>query len=174
VTNKRISKSIQGVNMFKKLLKGLSCVALVCVLAHCGKDGRDGQDGDSNPPGEKPETPTPLPEGPGVPEQPGEGGVIKTTILCKVKWDLAGEPKGRFYNIEYNVVKETSASLKVSYTANGETLNETPITVTWGADSVMPDDAPLVGILWKASLLSDDKAKIERRHSGETKEIVCE
>lgn len=115
----------------------------------------------------------PAPPNPPVPPPPPEP--TDKTLLCNLKWDLKGEPEGRFFNIEYTVIfkknKETFASLKSSYEYDGEVIEGSEANKLYPADKA--NMAEVSTFVWQASLIGNI-AKIKSNPFNETRETVCE
>ncbi len=114
----------------------------------------------------------PAPPNPPVPPPPPEP--TDKTLLCNLKWDLKGEPEGRFFNIEYTVIfkknKETFASLKTSYEYDGEVIEGSEASKLYPADKA--NMAEVSTFVWQASLIGNI-AKIKNNALNDTKEVTC-
>lgn len=157
--------------MLKQLL-------LVLMLVSCGPkhDCPDCPDKPSEPvPPNPPAPPVPPPTPPNPPVPPPPPEPTDKTILCNLKWDLKGEPEGRFFNIEYTIIlkknKETFASLKSSYEFDGEVIEGSSANKLYPADKA--NFAEVSTFVWQASLIGNI-AKIKNNPLNEVKETLCE
>jgi len=147
---------------------------LVLMIVSCGPkhDCPDCPDKPSEPAPPSPPVPPPAPPNPPVPPPVPEP--TDKTLNCYLKWDLKGEPEGRFFNIDYTVTfkknKETFASLKSSYEFDGEVVEGSEANKLYPADKA--NFAEVSTFVWQASLIGNI-AKIKNNALNEIKEVTC-
>lgn len=145
---------------------------LLLLLVACGRgeNGNDGKPGDPGKPAD------PIPGKPGENGRPGTDAVIKE-IVCESKWELEGEPTGRYYDVFYVVLRMSAdtawAALKTTYNVGGQAVLDTEQTALFPKTSGKAERAPVNTLLWKASLLSDTEALITKEPGNEEREIPC-
>ena len=190
--------------MLTRLLNGLSVLAL-CVLTSCGSDGNNGGSGSPGEDGKdtvcttepaadgvyvickkpdgsvsKAKIENGKPGEPGEPGEPGTGGgsgIVKE-ISCSYKWEVPGEPAGRYYQVNYTVLRTAAesaiASLHTLYYVGAAGQPDSMTTIVWGKASGMQAKAPIGNYMWDVSLVSDSQMKLKKKSpSVEEKVVPC-
>lgn len=147
-------------------MRAFTWMLLLALTVACGK----AEDGDQGPRGPSGETPKPLPG------QPGRDAVTKE-INCSVKWELEGQPAGRYYDVMYVVMRlaaeSTFAGLRTTYFVGGQSVLDTEQTVIYPKASGKAQTSPIKTTLWEAELISDEKALITKQPGNIEEEVTC-